>query len=459
MTKPDLPPSEELRRLRAVAARLTQMTDYWEQQLPEVIRTPAVVSAIRAALEAAAVPPAPAVPVDRAALREVAAQAIRDSNGTPEALAWWRAHPQLIPAHVYADAVLDVLPELVEDHRLTLSMALGLGTGAPWDAIHDRATELGLPPLNQDPVARRLGLLPAPSSRSASLTEAADGFDRHAARILDGVDDKAVFVAKALREQAAVWSEAAETLRRLAAEGPLSPFYEHPECGFHWHGRDGMDIPMRDGQPVCPRCELRRLAAEAHDGDTQAVPVCVCGHPMHRHHEDVCLTGCGCNDGREPGEVADLPGRLAAALTARFTELGNPFSEMRYHEQGPDGWPASHPVGPNRVAEVLRELMAAAPAVPLVGSAEPQDETDARRAPDPECERCDGSGLDPDAYFVNRETQTWTHAPCSECLPEDDDDSVPTNERVRHSGPDTKFCVLCLSGEHEHIDGPGASRG
>ncbi|MFM9589836.1 hypothetical protein ACKI1J_15065 [Streptomyces scabiei] len=44
-----------------------------------------------------------------------------------------------------------------EDHRLALSMALNLGTSAPWDAIHDRATELGLPPLDQDPVARRLG--------------------------------------------------------------------------------------------------------------------------------------------------------------------------------------------------------------------------------------------------------------------------------------------------------------
>jgi hypothetical protein len=25
-------------------------------------------------------------------------------------------------------------------------------------------------------------------------------------------------------------------------------------------------------------------------------------------------------------------------------------------------------------------------------------------------------------------------------------------ERVKHSGPDTKFCVLCLSGEHERIE-------
>ncbi|MGH3584872.1 MAG: hypothetical protein ACRDQ0_00990 [Pseudonocardia sp.] len=25
-------------------------------------------------------------------------------------------------------------------------------------------------------------------------------------------------------------------------------------------------------------------------------------------------------------------------------------------------------------------------------------------------------------------------------------------ERIRHSGPDTKFCVLCLSGEHQRAD-------
>ena len=44
---------EERDRLRAVVARVAQMADAWEQQLPEVIRTPAVVSALRAALESA----------------------------------------------------------------------------------------------------------------------------------------------------------------------------------------------------------------------------------------------------------------------------------------------------------------------------------------------------------------------------------------------------------------------
>jgi hypothetical protein len=55
----------------------------------------------------------------------------------------------------------------------------------------------------------------------------------------------------------------------------------------------------------------------------------------------------------------DLPARLEAVLTERFTELGNPFSRMRREEKGPDGWPAEHPVGPHHVAEVLRELLAA----------------------------------------------------------------------------------------------------
>jgi hypothetical protein len=60
-----------------------------------------------------------------------------------------------------------------------------------------------------------------------------------------------------------------------------------------------------------------------------------------------------------PGQADNelLPDRLEAVLTERFTELGNRFSEMRRHEQGADGWPASHPVGPRHVAEVLRELL------------------------------------------------------------------------------------------------------
>lgn len=59
-----------------------------------------------------------------------------------------------------------------------------------------------------------------------------------------------------------------------------------------------------------------------------------------------------------PADRPDLPNQLRATLTERYTALGNPHSEMRRHEKGPDGWPASHPVSPHEVAEVLRELLA-----------------------------------------------------------------------------------------------------
>ncbi|WP_328721766.1 hypothetical protein OHT52_21245 [Streptomyces sp. NBC_00247] len=61
---------------------------------------------------------------------------------------------------------------------------------------------------------------------------------------------------------------------------------------------------------------------------------------------------------QQPTTQTDLPDRLCAVLTERYTALGNPGSEMRYQERGPDGWPASHPVGPNLVADALRELLA-----------------------------------------------------------------------------------------------------
>ncbi|MFD5709518.1 hypothetical protein ACFWHW_03835 [Streptomyces pharetrae] len=57
-------------------------------------------------------------------------------------------------------------------------------------------------------------------------------------------------------------------------------------------------------------------------------------------------------------QTTDLPARLEAVLTERYTELGNPFSRMHRQEKGPDGWPAERPVGPHHVAEALRELMA-----------------------------------------------------------------------------------------------------
>jgi hypothetical protein len=86
------------------------------------------------------------------------------------------------------------------------------------------------------------------------------------------------------------------------------------------------------------------------------------GRPARFHHEPRSHTVTD----------VDLPARLEAVLAERFTEPVSPFSEMRVREEGPDGWPASYSVGPSRVAEVLRELLGAAPA----SSAVPAPATD-----------------------------------------------------------------------------------
>lgn len=63
----------------------------------------------------------PTAPVTADDLRDLSAQAIRDSNGTPEALAWWEARPQMVPAHIYADAVLAIVTPKLERLRAELA--------------------------------------------------------------------------------------------------------------------------------------------------------------------------------------------------------------------------------------------------------------------------------------------------------------------------------------------------
>jgi hypothetical protein len=118
---------EERDRLRAVVARIRQMADYWEQQLPEVIRTPAVVSALRAAMEPVVSSVGQAPAPDRTALVALGAEAIRaaacpgsDCPHTEEECAEQRIQPAAwergVLSEVYgrpewfADAVLAVLP-------------------------------------------------------------------------------------------------------------------------------------------------------------------------------------------------------------------------------------------------------------------------------------------------------------------------------------------------------------
>jgi len=109
-----------------------------------------------------------------------------------------------------------MLPAPADEHRLALSEALGLGTGAPWDAIHDRATELELPPLNRDPVARRLGLVV--KHRATVLEEAADWFESDGRYVQQMFGHQA---AAELRRMAAE-SAPADTAPRSGSDGPES---------------------------------------------------------------------------------------------------------------------------------------------------------------------------------------------------------------------------------------------
>lgn len=144
--------------------------------------------------------------------------------------------------------------------------------------------------------------------------------------------------------------------------------------------------------------------------------------------------------------MADEAQQPEPTTADKAAALGMTDAEYRAHSQraAVDAIRAAIPGLYATVGLRVEDVLADAPAV---GARQPDTET---READPDCERCDGSGLDPDAYFV--EGDVWTHAPCSECLPEDDDALEPAPERVKHSGPNTRFCVLCLSGEHERVD-------
>jgi hypothetical protein len=174
------------------------------------------------------------------------------------------------------------------DHRLSVQHADAL-----WDAVaipgpteptfteqHQRVCKAVADILDEMTPAP---VLPASVDRADVLEEAADGFDRHAAQLLDGVGDKAVFVAKALRDQAAVWSEAAETLRRLAAPSAVvvrratdeTPS-EADRCGL-WggcplprgHNMGQADIP-ENHQP--PAVGAQQLVCKC------PAEICQCGH-------------------------------------------------------------------------------------------------------------------------------------------------------------------------------------
>ncbi|MEU3283250.1 hypothetical protein, partial [Streptomyces antibioticus] len=170
---------EERDRLRAVVARIGQMTDAWEQQLPEVIRTPAVVSALRAALEPAAVSAARPPATDQPALRNRIRRVLCERNG--QAALWGTDMLEPDEYGEIADAVLAVLPEPAdradvcicghteqqhfEDVCITEITGCACGDFIPPDAASEAIDQW------------RQAALKARADRAAVLREAADWFD------------------------------------------------------------------------------------------------------------------------------------------------------------------------------------------------------------------------------------------------------------------------------------------
>ncbi|MFF7142298.1 hypothetical protein ACFZB5_13750 [Streptomyces nodosus] len=193
-------------------------------------------------------------PVDRPALRERLARTIHLSD-FPEAR--WEMRPEDEHEHYRssADAVLAVLPSPTDQTAMPVCIC-----GHPEERhFEDVCQTCGcgdyLEPKDAAEVIarwRQAALKARDGERAAVFRKAADAAEQ---TFIHGV-------VPAASERDEIWDQAvravATMLRGTADEAPLSPYYSHEACGFHWHGRDGMDIPMQDGQPVCPRCELAK---------------------------------------------------------------------------------------------------------------------------------------------------------------------------------------------------------
>jgi hypothetical protein len=79
-----------------------------------------------------------------------------------------------------------------------------------------------------------------------------------AADLGDTGDVRRVAYAAALLDCAQELQEVLSISPRGCWEHPGVPGYQHPECGFCWHGKDGLDVPTAgEGahrEPTCPRC-------------------------------------------------------------------------------------------------------------------------------------------------------------------------------------------------------------
>jgi hypothetical protein len=189
----------------AALARIRQMADYWEQNLPEVIRTPAVVSALRAAMEPAAASAVVSPQTDRAGLRDRIAEALAVADGWEYAdgLGFRDMGDAFRERYLaFADAVLALLPPPADQAAETAELRAEV---EQWRATFGRDALPG--------ALRRLER--AEADRAAVLEETATALEAQTCTC--GCRRAAEFI----RQRAAVIR--AQDARRLADEAQPAP--------------------------------------------------------------------------------------------------------------------------------------------------------------------------------------------------------------------------------------------
>lgn len=361
--------------------------------------------AFRAVWEAVAEP----VPAGRDALRDRIAEALVTTSRaewpyTPGQEKWDHHKHGDRPGHNYAiscalctndvDRLADVLAAVLpppadraaeEAYRLTLSTALGLGTGANWEAIRDRAedlvaevgqlTEASRRLLEQrqemaaerftwqergDRAETRVRQLEAAASadRAAVLREAADAVaadaevhirygsakdyaDRHEALLRRMADEAQQQTGSGSLELpgpkfkenaeslngAAVLDEAARTIAADAALRETEGEYALAEYGYEL---------ARLIRPKEQPAVVAAVADETPDGGTRKA--CRCPHPTDEHSMYGCAEGCGCEwmPKRKPMDPVHIlgikpdeapPAETQAEDPARIDRLRPEFTE------------------------------------------------------------------------------------------------------------------------------------
>lgn len=207
-------------------------------------------------------------------------------------------------------------------------------------------------------------------------------------------------------------------------------------------------------EPAPPEGLRERLAEALRTTPAREAATTLIDHTEHRYNAG-CALCCGEADTltaallpvveahtAEQTARLGLPARLATALTERFTELGNPYAEMRIHEQGPDGWPSSRAVGPNIVADVLRELLAAGqqPTTPAPGY----------------CPHCGRGDCAPTADDWLRQVERASKAEAAVARVRAECDRIEAAVRANPQDPDFDGAYLaCLRHVRAALDGTG----